>query len=143
MSSFFHYVNRTGYDHIYNSFSPAHIIIVIGFFLGFAWIARTSRKPGSGKLIDYLYDLVCAEWKRGRQVAALRLPHCLYSFDFHVFCALDAAGAVFDLYGALRGDQLGILFYAETLCLPACDKDRFFCHAYRAGLFCSSAYPEA
>ena len=54
MSSFFHYVNRTGYDHIYNSFSPAHIIIVIGFFLGFAWIARTSRKPGSGKLMRRL-----------------------------------------------------------------------------------------
>lgn len=54
MSSFFHYVNRTGYDHIYNSFSPAHIIIVIVFFLGFAWIARTSRKPGSGKLMRRL-----------------------------------------------------------------------------------------
>ncbi|MGN1382698.1 MAG: hypothetical protein ACI4W2_07775 [Eubacterium sp.] len=54
MSSFFHYVNRTGYDHIYNSFSPAHIIIVIGFFLGFAWIARTSRKEGSGKLMRRL-----------------------------------------------------------------------------------------
>lgn len=54
MSSFFQYVNRTGYDHIYNSFSPAHIIIVIGFFLGFAWIARTSRRPGSEKLMRRL-----------------------------------------------------------------------------------------
>jgi Zn-dependent protease len=157
MSSFFHYVNRTGYDHIYNSFSPAHIIIVIGFFLGFAWIARTSRKPGSGKLMRRLEKISLTVMASGQitymiwfalsgsggdkwPLYACRIACILLIFTYFVrWMPL----AVFDLYGALRGDQLGILFYAETLCLPACDKDRFFCHAYRAGLFCTSAYPES
>ncbi len=54
MSSFFQYVNRTGYDQIYNTFSPEHIVIVLAFFAGFAAMARYSRKPGSDKLLKRL-----------------------------------------------------------------------------------------
>lgn len=54
MSSFFRYVNRTGYDEIYNTFSIEHIIIFAAFILGFAAMARVSRKPGSEKLLKRL-----------------------------------------------------------------------------------------
>lgn len=54
MSSFFRYVNRTGYDEIYNTFSIEHIIIFAAFLLGFAAMARVSRKPGSEKLLKRL-----------------------------------------------------------------------------------------
>ncbi len=54
IEGFFHYVNRTGYDEIYNTFSPEHILILAGFIAGFVWIAKESSRQGSQRLLRRL-----------------------------------------------------------------------------------------
>ncbi len=54
MYDLFKYVNRTGYDQIYNSLSPEHAAIFLGFVLGFVQMLRISRKPGKEKLLRRL-----------------------------------------------------------------------------------------
>lgn len=45
MLDFFNYINRPDYDHIYNSLSLEHILIFIGFVIGFIVIIKLSMNP--------------------------------------------------------------------------------------------------
>ncbi|MBM6990526.1 MAG: YwaF family protein [Mobilibacterium timonense] len=99
MSDFFHYVNRTGYDHIYNTLSFEHMLIFVCFVLGFIQMIRMARRPGHEKTLIRLEKVSLTVMGAGQMIY------------FCWFFIVDAGGDKWPLYACRMACILLIITY--------------------------------